>query len=148
MINPMIAEGQIRGGVDRDDSTMGRVGKDARADRRLLRPGRVKQRVDVRRQSIHSQMCHPGDLADPDRSLRPPYGTVGVTYFGRIGLQQVGADAGQLVAQYPGGTSDGTSRHYHAARGERAKAEGTDFGVAMAHGNPRRVDAELLRSDL
>src|SRR5262249_16427563 len=42
----------------------------------------------------------------------------------------------------------GAARHYHAARSKRAEAEGTDFGIAVANGNPRRVDAELLRRDL
>ena len=89
-----------------------------------------------------------GNLADGDRPLRPPYSAVRVARFGRIGLKQVGADEGQLVAQKPGCASDGTSGHHHATRSKGAKAKGADFGVAVAHGDPPRVDAELLRGDL
>jgi hypothetical protein len=63
----------------------------AGADRRLVGRGRVKQRIDVRRQSIHPQMRHLGDLADRDGSLRPQYRALGIAHFGQIGLQQVGA---------------------------------------------------------
>jgi hypothetical protein len=74
-----------------DAAVAGRVRKDAGADRRLVGRGRVKQRIDVRRQSIHPQMRHLGDLADRDGSLRPQYRALGIAHFGQIGLQQVGA---------------------------------------------------------
>src|SRR6267142_429450 len=58
------------------------------------------------------------------------------------------ADPAQLVAQYPAGAGDSPARHHHAARGEGAKAEGGALGVAVAHRDMRRIDAELVRGDL
>jgi len=125
-----------------------RARQSACADLRLVGCGRIEERIDVRRQSIHPQIRDLGDLADSNRSLRPPYGAVGVAHFGWIGLQQVGADAGQFVAQNPGCARDGASGHHHAARSKGAEAKGADVSVAVAHCNPRRVDAELMRGDL
>ncbi len=42
----------------------------------------------------------------------------------------------------------GLTRWFDAARRENAEAEGSARGVAVAHRNPRRVDAEFLGGDL
>ncbi len=89
-----------------------------------------------------------GDLGDRHRALRPQYHAVGAAHLGRIALQQMGADAAHLVAQLPARAGDGTPRHDHAARGEGAEPEGGALGVAVAHRDMRRVDAELVRGDL
>jgi hypothetical protein len=47
--------------VDGDDGAVRRIGINAGADRRLVGDGRVEQRVDPLRQSVHAQMRDLGD---------------------------------------------------------------------------------------
>jgi hypothetical protein len=83
-------------------------------------------------------------IGDRDRPLRPRYHAVGAAHFGDLALQQVRADPAELVAQHAAGACHCVARHHHAARRESAKPEGGALGVAVAHRDPRRVDAELL----
>ena len=66
----------------------------------------------------------------------------------RLALQQMRADALDLVAQHAAGARHRAAGHDHAARGERAEAEGRALGVAVPHRDIGRVDAELLGGDL
>ena len=135
-------------GVDRDDRAVRRIGIDAGADRRLVGRGRVEQRIDAGRQSVHPQMRDLGDLGDRHRALRPMHRAVGAARLGDVALQQMRADPAQLVAQHAAGARHRAARHHHAARGEGAEAEGGALGVAVPHRDARRVDAELLGGDL
>jgi hypothetical protein len=108
----------------------------------------IEQWIDPLRQPIHAQMRDLGYLADRDRALRPRHHTIGAAHFRDVALQQMSADAAQLVAQHAAGARHRPARHDHAARGESAEPERRALGVAMAHRDPRRVDTELLGGHL
>jgi len=98
-------------GVDGDDCAVRCIGLDAGADRRFVGRGRVEQRNDALRQSVHPQMRDLGDLGDRDRSLWPRHQAIGTAHLGDIALQQVRADAAELVAQHAAGARRRAARH-------------------------------------
>src|SRR6516162_2003627 len=85
-----------------------------------------------------------GDLGDRNRTLRPRYHAVGTADLGHLALQQMCADPAELVAQHAAGARHCPARHDHATRGESTEPERRALGVAMAHRDPRWIDAELL----
>ena len=72
----------------------------------------------------------------------------GATRLGRLALQQMRADALELVAQHAAGARHRAARHDHAARGEGAEAERGALGVAVPHRDiaPGRCRAPRRRS--
>ena len=93
-------------------------------------------------------MRDPGDLGDRHRPVRPVYRTALAARLGWVALQQMRADPAQLGAQDAAGARHRAARHHHAARGEGAEAERRALGVAVAHRDARRIDAEFLAGDL
>jgi hypothetical protein len=102
-------------GVDRNDGAVRRIGIDASADRRLVSRSCVEQRIDARRQSVHAQMRDLRDLSDRDRALRTRNDTVGAAHLRELALQEMRADAAELVAQHAARTRHRPAGHHHAA---------------------------------
>ena len=67
-----------------------------------------EQRVDSWRQTIHAQMRDLRDLGDCHRAVRSRHDTVGAAHCGDVALQQMRANAAELVAQHAAGASHRT----------------------------------------
>src|SRR5262245_26262435 len=67
---------------------------------------------------------------------------------GGVALQQMRSNLHNLLSQQTRGMGDRAAGHDDAARGDRSHPEWRQRGVAVAHGDLRGIDAELLVRDL
>src|SRR5262245_59363866 len=93
-------------------------------------------------------MSDAGDLLDADGAAAGDDLAAGATRVGRVALQQMRSDLHNLLSQQTRGMGDRAAGHDDAARGDRSHPEWRQRGVAVAHGDFRGIDAELLVRDL
>src|SRR5262249_60172220 len=89
-----------------------------------------------------------GDLLDADRPAAGDDLAAGAARVGGVALQQMRPDLEDFFTAKTRGMGDRAAGHDDAARGDRSHPEWRQRGVAVAHGDLRGIDAELLVRDL
>ena len=135
-------------GLDGDDHGMGAIGEHAAGFRGLVGAGGVEQRLHAGRQMLLADVGGIGDLGEADAAGRAVHRAGLDAGVGDVGLQQVRADFPDLLDQHPAGARHRAAAEHDGARAEAAETERRRRGVAIADGNQRRADAELVGGDL
>ena len=89
-----------------------------------------------------------GDLLDADGAAAGNDLAAGAARVGGVALEQMRSDLQNFFSQQTRGMGDRAARHDDAARCDRSHPEWRQRGVAVAHGDLRGIDAELLVRDL